>query len=73
MSSHVALTRVGNARDWYCDGGHFTFLVLEKLKGKPLDPKVHTIAQYVGLALLLGIVLFVTWQDIANFGFRTMH
>jgi regulator of sigma E protease len=55
------------------DGGLFTFLILEKLKGRPLSPKTQAIAQYVGMALLLGIVLFVTWQDVANFSFRTMH
>jgi regulator of sigma E protease len=52
------------------DGGLFTFLILEKIKGKPLSPKAQTIAQYVGLALLLGVFLFVTYQDVMNFQFR---
>ncbi|HEX8914163.1 MAG TPA: site-2 protease family protein [Humisphaera sp.] len=52
------------------DGGLFTFLILEKLKGKPASPKVQAVAQYVGLALLLSIFVFVTYQDIANFAFR---
>ena len=46
------------------DGGLFTFLILEKIKGKPLSPKTQAIAQYVGMALLLGVFLFVTWQDV---------
>ena len=50
--------------------GLFTFLLLEKIKGKPISPKAQAIAQYVGLALLLGIFLFVTWQDVMNFNFR---
>jgi len=55
------------------DGGLFTFLIIEKLKGRPLSPKTQAIAQYVGMALLLGIVLFVTWQDVAQFSFRMMR
>jgi regulator of sigma E protease len=55
------------------DGGLFTFLILEKVKGKPLSPKTQAIAQYVGMALLLGVFLFVTWQDVFNFRFRGMR
>lgn len=52
------------------DGGLFVFLVAEKIKGKPISERTQAFAQYVGLALLLGIFLFVTYQDIANFAFR---
>lgn len=52
------------------DGGLFVFLLLEKIKGRPASPRTQAIAQYVGLALLLSIFVFVTWQDIANFSFR---
>ena len=52
------------------DGGLFVFLVAEKIKGKPISERTQAIAQYVGLALLLGVFLFVTYQDIANFQFR---
>src|SRR6185312_8994658 len=31
------------------DGGLFTFLILEKIQGKPLSPRAQAIAQYVGL------------------------
>lgn len=46
------------------DGGLFTFLIIEKLRGKPVSPAVQTVAQYVGLALLLGVFIFVTYNDI---------
>ena len=46
------------------DGGLFLFLVFEKIKGKPLSPRTQAIAQVVGLTLLLGIFLFVTYHDI---------
>ena len=51
------------------DGGQFVFLVLEKIKGKPLSPKAMAIAQYVGLAFLAAVVLFVTYNDyLRHFG-----
>jgi regulator of sigma E protease len=46
------------------DGGLFTFLLLEKLQGRPLSPRTQAIAQYVGLAFLAGVFLFVTYHDI---------
>jgi regulator of sigma E protease len=46
------------------DGGQFVFLILEKIKGKPLSPKAMAIAQYVGLAFLAAVVVFVTYHDI---------
>ena len=46
------------------DGGQFVFLILEKIKGKPLSPKAMAIAQYVGLAFLFAVVVFVTYHDI---------
>lgn len=46
------------------DGGLFVFLIAEKIKGRPISPRTQSIAQVVGLALLLGIFLFVTYHDI---------
>ena len=46
------------------DGGQFMFLIFEKIKGKPLSPRSVAIAQYVGLAFLAALVLFVTYHDI---------
>jgi len=48
------------------DGGLFTFLIIEKIQGKPISPKVQSIAQVVGLALILGIFILVTIQDITR-------
>ena len=49
------------------DGGLFTFLILEKIQGRPLSPRAQAIAQYVGLAFLAGVFLFVTYHDIVRF------
>lgn len=48
------------------DGGHFVFLLLEKLTGRPPSQRTQAVATYVGLALLLSIFLFVTYNDIAR-------
>jgi regulator of sigma E protease len=48
------------------DGGLFVFLILEKLQGKPLSQRAQSIAQVIGLALILSVFLFVTYQDIAR-------
>jgi regulator of sigma E protease len=49
------------------DGGLFTFLILEKIQGRPLSPRAQAIAQYVGLAFLAGVFLFVTYHDILRY------
>ncbi len=46
------------------DGGLFTFLIIEKIKGSPISQRTQAIAQVVGLALLLSVFLFATYQDV---------
>ena len=48
------------------DGGLFTFLLIEKIKGSPVSDRVQMVAQYIGIALLAFVVLFVTYQDIVR-------
>jgi regulator of sigma E protease len=48
------------------DGGLFTFLIFEKIKGRPVSARTQSIAQVVGLVLLLGVFLFVTYNDITR-------
>jgi regulator of sigma E protease len=48
------------------DGGHILFLIIEKIKGRPVNKKVQEIAQNVAFALLITFVLFVTRNDIVN-------
>jgi regulator of sigma E protease len=46
------------------DGGHFVFLLIEKIKGKPLSIRVQMVTQVIGLAMILGAFIFLTVQDI---------
>ncbi len=46
------------------DGGHIVLLVIEKITGKPVHEKILTPIMYAGLAMLLGLVLIVTYFDL---------
>ena len=46
------------------DGGHIVFFGLEAIKGKPLSEKFMTVAQQVGIVLLIGLMVLVTWNDL---------
>ncbi len=46
------------------DGGLILFLLIEKIKGSPVSERFMVWAQVAGLALVLGLVLFVTYNDI---------
>lgn len=48
------------------DGGRIVFLIIEKLRGKPVDPKIENAVNTIGFCLLMGLVLLVTWNDIAR-------
>jgi regulator of sigma E protease len=50
------------------DGGHIVFLLVEKIKGSPVSPKIQMSISYVGMALLFGFVLYVTFHDIIRLG-----
>lgn len=46
------------------DGGHLMFFAIEFVRGKPLSDKVIGVAQQIGVALLVALMLYVTWNDI---------
>lgn len=46
------------------DGGHLLFLVIEKIRGKPVSETVQAYTQYTALAALLAMVLLATWNDV---------
>lgn len=48
------------------DGGHIMFLIIEKLRGKPLDEKVIDKIGSVGFAFLITLMVFVIFNDIAG-------
>jgi regulator of sigma E protease len=45
------------------DGGHLLFLGLEAVFRKEPSYKVREVAQYIGLAIILGIMILAFWSD----------
>ncbi len=48
------------------DGGRLAFLVVELLRGRPVDPEKEGLAHLAGFALLMVLVVFVTYHDIVQ-------
>ena len=48
------------------DGGHVLFLIIEKIRGKPLPEKAMAWLMYAGMTLIIGLMVLVTWNDIAK-------
>jgi regulator of sigma E protease len=46
------------------DGGHLLFLGIEAVRGKPLSEQTQGMLQRIGLAILLGIMIFALQNDI---------
>lgn len=46
------------------DGGVIVMLLIEKISGKPIPEKIQSAVSYAGLALLLSLMLWVTYNDV---------
>jgi regulator of sigma E protease len=51
------------------DGGHIVFLIIEKITGKPIHERVLAPIMYIGLALLLGLILWISYHDVIRIVF----
>ena len=49
------------------DGGHLVFYAAEAVRGKPLGERWLSAASIVGLTLVLCLMAFATYNDIARF------
>ena len=48
------------------DGGHIVFLFFEMIRRKPASERFQEITVRIGVALLLGLMVFVTYNDISK-------
>ena len=48
------------------DGGHLAFYAAEAIRRKPLGPRSTEVAYMAGVALVLALMIFVTFIDIAK-------
>ena len=46
------------------DGGHILFIIIEKIKGSRVNPKVENIIHNIGFILLMLLMVLVTYNDI---------
>lgn len=51
------------------DGGRILFLIIEKIKGSPVNPKVENIFHSIGFILLMLLLIFITFNDIVRMFF----
>lgn len=45
------------------DGGHLLMYALEAVRGRPLSPRVQDVVFRFGLAMILTLMVFATWND----------
>lgn len=48
------------------DGGHLLYYGIEAIRGKPLGERAQEYGFRIGLALVLTLMLFVTWNDLVH-------
>jgi regulator of sigma E protease len=51
------------------DGGHLLFYAAEAIRGRPLGQKAQEFGFRIGLALVLTLMVFTTWNDLRLNGF----
>lgn len=51
------------------DGGRLFFILVEWISGKKVNPKTETLIHTAGMAVLLGLIVLITYKDIMQFFF----
>ena len=46
------------------DGGHLAYYAIEAARGKPLGERTQEWGFRIGIAFVLGLMLFATWNDL---------
>ena len=50
------------------DGGHLLFYAAEAIRGRPLGQRAQEYGFRIGLALVLTLMVFATWNDLVHTG-----
>ena len=48
------------------DGGHLLFYAVEAIRGRPLGQRAQEYGFRIGLAMVLALMMFVTWKDLVH-------
>jgi regulator of sigma E protease len=49
------------------DGGHLLYYGIEAVRGRPLGERAQELGFKIGFALVVGLMLFATWNDLTKF------
>ena len=49
------------------DGGHLVFYAIEGIRGRPLSERSQDMGFRIGMAIVLMLVVFATWNDVVHF------
>ncbi len=55
------------------DGGRVLFVLIEKIKGRPVNARLENIFHTIGFSLLILLVLAVTYRDVMRYGSDILH
>ena len=55
------------------DGGHLMFYAIEALRGRALNERAQEYGFRVGLAIVCGLMIFATYNDLARITRQLMH
>jgi regulator of sigma E protease len=48
------------------DGGRLVFMIIEAIRGKAISPEKEGMVHFVGLILLFGLMILLTFSDIQS-------
>lgn len=48
------------------DGGRIVFVVIEMIKGKPIDREKEGYVHFIGIVILMALMVFLVFRDIGN-------
>ncbi|NBI07895.1 RIP metalloprotease RseP [Senegalia massiliensis] len=48
------------------DGSRILFILIELLRGKPLDPEKEGMIHFIGFALLMALMIFISYNDLSR-------
>ena len=52
------------------DGGQLLFLAIEGIIGRPVNRKIQSYINFVGVIILFGFMIFITCKDVLNLIFK---
>lgn len=55
------------------DGGRLFFLLVEAIRGKKIAPEKEGLIHFIGFALLIALILFITYQDLLRWVIAPAH